>query len=142
VSVIATRHEDEGVDFHMLWQDSNKNWHSGPIVLPRNSGEYDVEFKLDDRTGLNLNFLANANEAIWVNADTCPTSASGNDKGQIKDKAVKTTDKKLTLRNTNEDRCVLHYALRFSGNSWTNSAGKVHSAPFVKDPEFRNGGRV
>lgn len=141
IDVIATRHEDHGVDFVCLWQDANRNWHSGPIVFPYDSGEHDVEFKLDDRTGLNLNFEASASNAIWFNANSCPTSASGDDKGQIRDKQVMSTDKKLKLKNLNTgDPCDLHYALRFTGDSWTSPGGKQHQAPYAYDPEFRNRG--
>jgi hypothetical protein len=140
VNVIAARHEDEGVDFICLWEDANGDWHSGPITFPRNSGEHDVEFKLDDRTGLNLAFEASGSNAIWFNADCCPTSASGDDKGQIHDRHVETGNKKLKLKNRNSSACNLHYALRFTGNSWTSPGGKQHNAPYVYDPEFRNEG--
>ena len=140
VDVIATRHEDNGVDFICMWQDANKNWHSGPILFPYGSGEHDVEFKLDDRSGLNLNFENNVSDAIWFNVDCCPTSSNGSDKGQIRDKQVMSSDKKLKLKNLNTDECTLHYALRFSGNSWTSPGGKNHQPPYVYDPEFRNRG--
>jgi len=141
VDVVAARHEDNGVDFQCLWQDANGNWNSGPIIFPRNSGEHDVEFQLDDRTGLNLNFEANASDAIWFNVDCCPTSGSGDDKGQIRDKLVVAGKKKLTLKNLNEGNpCDLHYALRFTGDSWTSPGGKQHQGPYTYDPEFRNRG--
>jgi hypothetical protein len=141
VDVVATRHEDKGVDFVCTWQDGNGPWYSGPIVLPRQSGERDIEFKLDDKTGLKLNFETSANSAIWIKEGSCPTSGHGNDdKGQIKDKQVDTNDKKLTLKNLNTEECVLHYALRFTGDSWTSASGVKHEPPYVYDPEFRNGG--
>jgi hypothetical protein len=138
VEVIVTRHEDKGVDFVCLWQDASNIWHSGPIVFPRNSGEHDIELKLDDRSGLNLVFESAATDAIWFNVDCCPTSASGDDKGQIRDKQVVAGRKKITLKNLNSGNpCVLHYALNFTGDSWTNP-GSTQS--YAYDPEFRNRG--
>ena len=143
VEVVATRHEDHGVDFQCLWEDADNNWHSGPIVFPYGSGEHDVEFKLDDRSGLNLNFQRDADNAIWFNADCCPTGANGDDKGQIHDKQVVINDKKLKLRNLNSgDACNLHYALRFTGDAWTSPDGTRHQEPYCYDPEFRNRGGI
>ena len=136
VTVLATRHEDDGVDFHCAWQDNSGHWYSGPIVLPKGSGTHEVAFELDDKTNLGLKFMGKGDEAIWVNADRCPKSAHGNnDKGQIKDRNV-ASDRRLTLQNLNDDACVLHYALRFTGRPWTSPNGKQHHPPYMKDPEL------
>lgn len=139
VDVIATRHEDLGVDFLCMWEDSSGNWHSGPIEFPYRSGDHEVEFKLDDRSGLHLNFEKNAGDAIWFDLNSCPKSAGGSDNGQITDKQVTANDK-LKLKNLNSQACTLHYALRFTGDSWTSPGGKQHNGPYSYDPEFRNRG--
>jgi hypothetical protein len=141
VSVLATLNEEEGVDFFCTWQIDSGPTNSGPILLAHDSGEYDVEFDLDDRTGLDLKFLPTVDESIWINSACCPFQASGNDeKGQISDKA-RASKTKLKLKNANlGDPCVLHYRLRFDGHPWTSPNGNNFVPPYSKDPDFRNGG--
>jgi hypothetical protein len=141
VNVLATLNEDVGVDFQISWNIDGGNTFSGPIFLPRDSGYYDVDFDLDDRTGLRLKFMPSIDDAIWINSAYCPYQGAGNDeKGQIKDKDH-ASNSKLKLKNENfGDSCVLHYRLRFDGDAWTSPCGNNFAPPYSKDPEFRNGG--
>lgn len=141
VNVLATLNEDEGVEFYCIWQIDNGPWYSGPILLANRSGDYDVDFDLDDRTGLQLEFMPNADEAIWINSACCPFQGSGNDdKQQIRDKTV-ASRRQLKLKNDNSgEPCVLHYRLRFNGAAWNSANGNNYVAPYGIDPEFRNGG--
>lgn len=141
VKVVATRNEDEGADFQITWEDDDGYWHNGPIVLPFDSGEYKIDFDLDDKSGLNMKFESTPGDAIWINADSCPVAGHGNDdKSQITDKRV-ASQTKLKLKNLNAGKaCILHYRLRFNGDTWTNASGKTFGPSYSKDPEFRNGG--
>lgn len=141
VNVVATLHEDDGVEFQCSWKGDDGAWHSGPITFPYGSSNNKLTFDLDDKTKLNLRFEANAADAVWLNEGCCPTNGNGDDLGQITDRDVdRGSKKKLTFKNLNTEECTLHYALRFTGDSWTNAAGKTFSPPYVKDPELRNSG--
>jgi len=139
VDIVATRHEDDGVAFTCMWEDSKGHWHSGPVEFPYRSGEHDVEFELKDRTGLHLEFEKDVDDAIWFEVGQCPKGPGGNDQNQIVDK-TRASKAKLTLKNLNSDACTLYYALRFTGDSYTSPGGNKHSGPYAYDPEFRNRG--
>lgn len=140
VTVLATLHDKHGVEFHCSWPDDSGAWQSGPLEFPLGASKNKIKFKLDDRTGLDLQFLDDPHDAIWFNADECPSDGNGADLGQITDKEVQkdpvsSKRKKLTLTNLNTQECSLHYALRFTG-----SESDVQSPPYVCDPELRNRG--
>lgn len=140
VTVLATLHDDHGVEFDCSWRDDSGAWHSGPIEFPYGASKNKLKFVLDDRTGLDLEFLDQPHDAIWFEADACPTEANGTDLGQITDKevhkdAVSSKRKKLTLTNLNTQECSLHYALRFTGEPLD-----TQQPPYVCDPELRNRG--
>lgn len=141
VNVLATLNDDRGVEFYCTWQIDNGPWYSGPILLANRSGDYDVDFDLDDRTGLRLEFMPNVDDAIWINSGCCPFQGACNDeKNQIKDKSI-ASKTKLKLKNDNSgEPCVLHYRLWFDGNPWGSSIGNNYVPPYSIDPEFRNGG--
>ena len=143
VEVIATRDWDKGVDFLLRWEFPQGVWNSGPMVFATGDRDRKIEYDLDDQTGLGLKFESKADDCIWVVDDgACPTSGSGSDKGQIKDKQ-RASDKKLKLKNVNDVTCNLHYALRFTGASWSRPEGtgtKTFNPPYEYDPEYRNSG--
>jgi hypothetical protein len=144
VTVLATLHDDHGVEFHCTWPDDSGVVHSGPITFPVGASKNKVKFRLDDKTGLDLQFLDQPNDAIWVDANGCPRDANGTDLGQITDKEVakdpvSSKRKKLTLTNLNTEECNLHYALRFTGKS-ARSGGTAEQPLYVCDPELRNRG--
>jgi hypothetical protein len=143
VDIRATQGEDGSVEFQCMWRpDSGSVWYSGPIDLPKGSGEHDLEITLDDRSGRDLQFYDKAGDAMWVNIGSCPEKGVPHaDKGQIRDKTVVAGKKKLTLKDINEEACRLLYALRFEGDHWTDPAGKSYP-PYEYDPEIKNGGKV
>ena len=140
VTVLATLDQNGGVDLQCRWPDDLGAWQSGPIEFPYGAGNNKVKFKLDDQTGLDLEFMDKPGDAIWFEAGKCPDRPDGSDLGQIKDKdvgkdPVTSKRKKLTLTNLNTEDCSLHYALRFDGKAATSAA-----PPYVCDPEIRNRG--
>lgn len=144
VTVLATLHDDDGVQFHCSWRDDSGAWHSGPISFPFGYSKNKVKFRLDDRTGLDLEFLDQTHEAIWFDSDGCPRDRDGSDLGQIADRAVEkdpvsSKRRKLSLTNLNTEECNLHYALRFTGKD-VSVGGGDYSPPYVCDPELRNRG--
>jgi hypothetical protein len=140
VEVIATRDWDEGVNFVCTWEYPQNSgiWHSGKMVFADGDVDRDIEYTLVDRTGLGLAFASPANEAIWVNFGTCPTSSQGSDKGQIHGKN-KPAPGTLTVKNKNNVVCKLKYALNFVGTPYSNPSG-AFGPPYQYDPEYRNGG--
>jgi hypothetical protein len=144
VTVLATLHDQHGVEFHCSWPDDSGAWHSGPISFPYGASRNKLKFKLDDKTGLDLEFLDQPHDAIWFDANSCPVDGNGTELGQITDKevhkdSVSSKRKKLTLTNLNTQECSLHYALRFTGKA-LDSGAKVQKPLYVCDPELRNRG--
>jgi hypothetical protein len=144
VEVIATRDWDKGVDFLLRWEYPKDVWNSGPMVFATGDPDRKIEYDLDDQTGLGLAFEQQADDCIWVAEGPCPTTKphKGSDKDQIKDKD-RASAKKLKLKNVNDQTCNLHYALRFTGASWSRPEGtgtKTFKPPYEYDPEYRNSG--
>ena len=144
VEVIATRDWDKGVDFLLRWEYPKDVWNSGPMVFATGDLDRKIEYDLVDQTGLGLAFEQQADDCIWVADGPCPTTKpqKGSDKDQIKDKD-RASAKKLKLKNVNDQPCNLHYALRFTGGSWSRPEGagtKTFNPPYEYDPEYRNSG--
>jgi hypothetical protein len=142
VDVIATRDWDEGVDFSLRWEYPAGVWNSGPMVFAKGDTDRKIEYNLVDQTGLDLVFESSADECIWVTDGPCPTTkpAHGSDKGQIKDKD-RASNKKLKVKNVNDEVCDLHYALRFTGKEWRRPDGSKSFGPnYSYDPDYRNTG--
>ena len=140
VTVVATLNPATGVEFECSWRDQSGISQTGPIEFPAGASKNKLSFQLDDRTGLELEFLDQPHEAVWFNVDSCPADGNGADKGQITDKSVEKDSgsgkrKKLKLTNLNTEECNLHYALRFTGKETSGAA-----PPYVCDPELRNRG--
>ena len=140
VTVAATLGQSGSVDFECLWKDDTGASGSGAIEFPFGAGNNKLQFKLDDRTGLKLEFMDQPDDAIWFSVDGCPHGGPSDDLGQITDKSVETDQvsakrKRLTLTNLNTEECTLHYALRFDGAP----SGSM-KPPYVHDPEIRNRG--
>lgn len=140
VEVLATRDWDNGVSFLCLWEYPTGVWNSGAMVFADGDSDRHIEYTLNDKTGLGLDFKNIADEAIWVDFGGCPTAkpAAGSDKGQIKDKN-RPASKKLKLKNANDQLCKLHYALRFDGSAYGTPEGNF-GPTYEYDPEYRNGG--
>lgn len=123
------------VAFDHEWEAPGKPKKKGRIEVDYKAYMVPITFHLNDETGLKLNFYSNAQEAMYVcPAPTCPTAAGNG--GQIQFGDAKKDKLEVVDANTG-DACDLKYALRFDGDP--NTAGQ-ESAPYVYDPELRNGG--
>jgi len=104
----------------------------GRIEVAKGEADVPIRFHLHDKTTLHLRFLEGEDEPIWIDLNDCPTCWGDGD-GQIRD--VSSTPRLLTVVDTNSgDECILHFALRFTGE--TSDVGP----PYEYDPEIRNGG--
>lgn len=147
VDIVAVIDPDtHQVVFHDTWES---DWGKGtsknqPIIFPQ-TAQANIHFNLSDKTGLQLKFYPYnpphqmptppADYPIYVGTGPeCPPPAGLNG-GQIT--ILTSASNLLKVFNNNTSQCTLHYALRFSGND--NIAGKTQ-APYVFDPEIRNGG--
>lgn len=142
VEVIATRDWDKGVEFLLRWEYPSGVWNSGPMVFATGDLDRKIEYDLVDQTGLGLAFESQVKDCIWVVDGSCPTAEppSGSDKDQIKDRD-RASGKKLKVKNVNDQKCNLHYALRFTGAPWVRPDGaRTFSPPYAYDPEYRNSG--
>ncbi|HET9355218.1 MAG TPA: hypothetical protein VFO42_03525 [Sphingomicrobium sp.] len=95
-----------------------QQWHPvAPVVLPPNSGEWLISFKLTGANANNVTF--DRNDPIWVRAGQKPDQ-SNKENAQILGKYVTDNGKELVVlsRNNNpaDDGPVeLHYRLNFDG---------------------------
>jgi hypothetical protein len=121
------------VEFDLEWRRENDpNGKKGPIDVPNGESDTRIHFHLRDSTGLNLNFVATKEDAMWVSLVGCPPQQAGNG-GQISYDSV--SNQLLKVRDANSgDPCTLYYMLRFTGDPAGN--GPV----FEYDPTIRNGG--
>ncbi|MEO6581373.1 MAG: hypothetical protein ABIN68_01025 [Sphingomicrobium sp.] len=109
-------------------------WNDDPIELKPDTGGHEMMFNLIDDTDLDLLFLSDATDAIWVQPDTCPAGKCNNG-GQITPVSVENGGKQLRVTNANTgDPVDLHYALNFNGKPSTTGP------PYSHDPVIRNGG--
>ncbi len=137
VDVRASRNANGEVHFDTLWRneaDPKDVWRREPIDLPQGPDHYRMEFRLDDKSGHNLKFYGEPENAMYVQVGACP-SGPGNGGGQIDFEDVDANKKKLTIKDFNHDPpCSLYYMLRFDGDR----SGVC--PPYQYDPEIRNGG--
>ena len=142
VQVVATRDWDVGVGFQLRWEFPKGVWNSGAMVFAKDDLDREINYDLVDETDLDLVFDSQADDCIWVTDGPCPKKVKpphGSDKGQIKNK-VRAGNKKLTLENANNTTYKLHYALRFTGKTYTNPDGVKFGPNYAYDPEYRNNG--
>ena len=103
------------------------------LKFDANAGEFELEFKLDDQSGLQLAFYPDFADAIWVAVgDNCPTAA-GNGNGAISPGTA--SQRKLVVSNANAVAQTLTFALRFAGNA--PGGGETS---YAYDPKIINGG--
>jgi hypothetical protein len=104
---------------------------------------YQVEFDLDDQTGMDLRFPSNAKDAMWTSdgsqngVPSCPESAHHND--EFRATGVLGNGKKLTVRNEDSKVENIAFTLRFlpDGKYASDPKNYIHYDPVV---ENRNGG--
>ena len=116
----------------------------GMIDLPAGKTAYQLHFHLKDNTDpkMDLSFIDQASEAMWVAVGgDCPTCA-GNGAGQI---LFNHEPSKQTLvvddLNSNVPAMKFKYALRFEGAKGQQAGDPPKQCPpYEYDPEFKNGG--
>ncbi|HEU0310455.1 MAG TPA: hypothetical protein VFR36_04470 [Sphingomicrobium sp.] len=132
VDVYAYREGDDILFSHAWRRQGDPNRRKGKIVIPHGEGDVPIHFHLHDRSQLNLSFLANPADAMWVDLNDCPTGAGNGNQINF----VHSSPNLLRVEDDNSDPpCTLHFALRFAGDP-TPSGGP----PYEYDPEIRNGG--
>lgn len=125
------------VKFDEEWEVIGVNGkHTNPIVIPFKQPPTNIQFHLDDDTGLHLRFYDEPRDAIYVSVGTeCPKSRGDGD-GQITFRS--SSHQLLKIRDANMgDPCDMKYTLRFEGDD--NIAGNQEQ-PYVHDPDLKNGG--
>jgi hypothetical protein len=83
----------------------------GEIIVPFGTPRSPIHFHLHDKTGRQLKFPADAQQAIWAAVGKCPGGEGGG--GQIEYKDAVSGGPTLKVNNANSADCELHYALRF-----------------------------
>lgn len=125
------------VVFSDEWEATWKNGkQKGAIEVPYGTPKTPIHFTLRDDTGLQLNFMNNFADVIYVGTDgTCPPPR-GNQGGQIT--FISSVAHLLKVNNANSGaKCDMKYALRFNGQD--NVPG-AENQPYVYDPDLKNGG--
>ncbi len=120
-------------DYRLKWKKWKywPFWNDDPIELPQDSGGHEMMFNLNDQTDLDLHFLNDPDDALWVQPNSCPPGKC-NKGGQITPIGVEDERQQLRVTNANSGAAVdLHYALNFDGK-----ASKTYS----HDPIIKNGG--
>jgi hypothetical protein len=103
------------------------------LKFDAHAGDFELEFKLNDESGLQLAFYPDFADAMWVAVgDNCPT-APGNGNGAISPGTA--SPSKLVVSNANSIAQTLTFALRFAGNA--PGGGETS---YIYDPKIINGG--
>ena len=131
--IIIDVHAEPGPDgpqFDHQWRfENNPSPRKGAIEVPDTAGATPMHFHLRDNSGLNLRFLREASEAMWVGRGPCPQSASKDPQIEYPHAAA---PKLLKVDYLNSEECTLRFALRFDSDS----------GPQIYDPEIKNGVKV
>lgn len=127
------------VKFDHIWDlRGNPKNKKGTIDIPPGQPSTEIKFTLiEDKTGLDLEFYSDPDDAMWVDlAPNCPNQPGGG--GQI---TFQSSSKKvLRVDDANAGQpCDLKYALRFYGMSKTID-GRDYKPPYEYDPDLKNGG--
>ena len=124
------------LDYRIKWKTMKwwPFWNDDPIELSPGSGGHEMMFNLSDDTDLDLLFLSDPNDAIWVQPNSCPQGKC-NSGGQVTPVSVEDGGKQLRATNANcDDPVDLHYALNFNGKA------SKDGPPYSHDPIIKNGG--
>lgn len=133
---VRVKFKNAKLDYRIKWKTMKywPFWNDSPIELPPGSGDHEMMFNLNDLTDLNLRFLNDPNDAIWVQPGTCPPGKC-NLGGQITPVGVENDCSQLRATNANcGDAVELHYALNFDGKP------SKEGPPYSHDPIIKNGG--
>ena len=131
---------DGNVVFTHDWSANGGPFQDPPIRLPKFRPDWDLAYRLYDNSGRNLQFPADADDAMWVTkvvgtSNACPTG-KGNGSGHMSFGNVSSTGPHgrrdlLTVSDDNRGRgCTLRYMLRFEPDP----------SQYKYDPEIKNGG--
>lgn len=105
----------------------------GDLKFPKQSSDdyYEIEFCLNDSSGLSLFFPAKKADALWAHEGKCPPPEGIKTK-DIKVKKVSAGGKSLTIENYNSDQADLAFMLRFQS--------RTNPQWYEFDPIIQNGG--
>jgi hypothetical protein len=139
VSVRVFANEVDGdVVFTHDWSANGGPFEDPPVRLPRGRPDWDLTYRLYDRTGRNLQFPGDAEDAMWVIVSSkkqCPTGKA-NGSGHVSFGNVSSTGPHgrrdmLTVSDDNRGAaCTLQYMLRFDPDP----------EEYKYDPVITNGG--
>lgn len=111
------------------WKANGGKAQDPPIEFKNKSGSWDMDFEFHDATGLGLEFLADAHDAMWVRQGSGCPNGKGNG-GQITF-GGNPSSSKLSVTDDNQNAaCDLHFMLRFTDGNDT----------YEYDPIIKNGG--
>jgi hypothetical protein len=142
------------VDVHALQDEQGRAyfWHEwrfengpsqgkGKIDVPHKAPETPINFHLHDHTTLELKFLDESADCMWVSTGNCPTRKM-NQGSQIIFPDKKAGQNLLKVRDRNEgDACTLKFALCFDGLAGRQTEDPSRPCPpYRYDPEIKNGG--
>lgn len=130
VDVYSYREGDDVLFSHAWRRQGDSRRQKGQINIPFGERDVPIHFHLHDRSGLKLKFESTASDAMWVSDTECPTAAGNG--GQIN--FDQSNPNLLKVSDTNSEACLLHFALRFTGDELNGSTS------YEYDPEIRNGG--
>ena len=129
---------DGDVVFTHEWSANGGAFEDPPIQLPRGRPDWNLTYRLYDRTGRNLQFPAAAADAMWVKKTSkkeCPTGKS-NGSGHVSFGNVSSSgphghrDQLVVSDDNRGAACILRYMLRFD----------PEPDEYKYDPVITNGG--
>lgn len=131
VRVFANELDDEVVFTHD-WSANGGQYKDPPMVLPPGRRDWTITYTLHDFTNCGLQFVGDAEDAMWVQKGLGCPAGPGNGDDHIDFGSV--SSQSLTVVDDNYgDPCTLTYMLRFKDNS---SNPRIYRY----DPEIKNGG--
>jgi len=147
VDVFANTSKEGFVEFSHKWKFEDEPPppdSEGMIDLPAGKTAYQLHFHLKDNTDpkMDLSFIDQASEAMWVAVgDVCPTCA-GNGAGQILFNHEPSKQQLVVDDlNSNVPAMKFKYALRFEGAKGQQAGDPPKQCPpYEYDPDFKNGG--
>lgn len=135
VRVLANEVGDDVIFTH-TWQDNNAagQWHDPPIMLPRRTGPWTLNYQLFDFTSKRLEFQEKADDTMWVRQGPYCPSRKGNGAHILFGSVGKGPSGKRTLMTIEDDNAGaainLRYMLCFDPDPIT----------YKYDPDIKNGG--
>lgn len=112
------------------WKSNGGKAKDPPIEFKNKSGNWDMDFEFHDATNLGLQFMADAEDAMWVRQGSGCPNGKGNG-GQITFSSNPTAHKLSVTDDNQNAACDLHFMLRFTDGD---------DNTYEYDPIIKNGG--